>query len=166
MMISGDENSFSNNQKEYKLRYLSGCTGVCQYLIDINDTIPFQFSDNSDKKAIESLQALRGQVFILNTSRENLNLTVIGHLAEKKSMTEGGKHRSEVEEFYEFKLNSWYLTPPILYADIDEIKELPIEYEIKSKRQLDLSDFIGLKLSTKELSSYLKEDNKEGALKN
>ena len=153
--------------KEYKFIHYDGCTGICEFIVQDKKIIPILFSSNSDSNAIKTLRSLKPQVFLYNTSKRNSNLYIIGELDVNKKRAGGGNDLAELEEYYEFKILSWYLITPFLFANYNEIKDITAEIEIIKREHLKPSDFNtnDLKLENADLLKFTRQRMKEGAQK-
>jgi hypothetical protein len=112
-------------------------TGVTNAVITPHGEVSIQFSATSDRRALESLTALRASVFVPNA--DGISLHVLGELGSDIRTTESGPGFPQAERYADFRLGGWYLIAPFDVADgLGESLDPP---KMSKRSELKASDF-------------------------
>jgi hypothetical protein len=133
--------------------YLMQTTGHCKYMLtESNKLIPIVFSAKSNPEAVKSLEALNYGIFQMLADKYNGNGNKIFMRGELSSQVkwkpfalimDGDKilpesyEKKNMEEYYEFTLDSWFIIVPFE----EYISMGPPEYKIINHDKLNYDDF-------------------------
>ncbi|MBN1499810.1 MAG: hypothetical protein JW982_06640 [Spirochaetes bacterium] len=142
--------NFSTADYQY---YVMQTTGHGRYMLtESNELIPVEFSANSNSGAVKSLEALNFgiiQRLALKYNGEGNKIFLRGKISSKEKwkpvalIMEGDRilpesyDRSNLENYYEFTLESWYIIVPFE----EYIDQGPPDYEIAVHDNLTPDDF-------------------------